>query len=223
MTHVYLYALLSGPPTCEIAGVCAERLRTVAVSGLIALVGDVVDPPVPTAMTLRTQDALLRRVAAELDAVLPVRFGTLVADDAALAEALSLRQPQLVQALGRVAGCEQMTLRVWGDAPMAVPPVPEAGSGPGTRYLAGRRHVHEHARRVPELAPLGRQLADLVREERVERHDRPPLLASVQHLVTRGVGSQYVEIVNAARESLRPWRVSVTGPWLPYAFGEEAA
>jgi len=30
-------------------------------------------------------------------------------------------------------------------------------------------------------------------------------------------------IENAAREALVPWRVSVTGPWLPYAFGEAAA
>jgi len=57
----------------------------------------------------------------------------------------------------------------------------------------------------------------------VERHDRPPLLATVQHLVARGTGARYVEIVDACRVSLRPCRVSVTGPWLPYAFGEEAA
>jgi hypothetical protein len=29
--------------------------------------------------------------------------------------------------------------------------------------------------------------------------------------------------VHDARGSLAPWRVSVSGPWLPYAFGEEAA
>jgi hypothetical protein len=224
MSRVYLYALLSGTPACETGlGVCAERLRIVATGGLVALVGDVVDAPAPSALTLRAQDAVLRRLAIELDAVLPVRFGTLVSDDVALAEALARRQPQLTRALGRVAGCEQMTLRVWGEVAPAEAPTPAAGGGPGTRYLAGRRHAHERARRVPELEPLRIRLADLVREERVERHDRPPLLATVQHLVRRGAGARYVDVVNTARDSLKPWRVSVTGPWLPYAFAEEAA
>jgi hypothetical protein len=76
---------------------------------------------------------------------------------------------------------------------------------------------------VPELDPLRGRLAGLVRGERVERHDRPPLLATVQHLVLRGAGDRYVDAVNDARATLAPWRVSVTGPWLPYAFGEDAA
>jgi hypothetical protein len=222
---VYLYALLSGVPACETGvGVCAEPLRIVSTGGLVALVGDVAEPPEATAITLRAQDAVLRRLATVLDAVLPARFGTIVADDAALADALAPRQPQITRALGRVAGCEQMTVRVWGEAP-AVPSVPIArpAGGPGARYLADRRHAHERARQVPELEPLRRRLGELVREERVERHDRPPLLATVQHLVLRGAGGRYVDEVNAAREGLRPWRVSVTGPWLPYAFGEEAA
>ena len=224
MSRVYLYALLSGPPTCETGlGVCAERLRIVATGGLMALVGDVVEPPTPSALTLRAQDAVLRRVATELDAVLPVRFGTHVTDDVALAEALACRQPQLAQALGRVAGCEQMTLRVWGEVTAAEAPSEAASGGPGTQYLTGRRHAHERARRVPELEPLRSRLEDLVREERVERHDRPPLVATVQHLVRRGASRRYVDVVNAAREHLQPWRVSVTGPWLPYAFGEDAA
>ena len=225
MSRVYLYALLSGPPVCEAGlGVCAEPLRVVAVGGLVALVGDVADPPAPTAVTLRAQDAVLRRLAAGIDGVLPARFGTLVADDAALAEVLERRRSQLAQALSRVAGCEQMTLRVWGETAAAdSAPVGEEASGPGTRYLAGRRQAHERARRVPELEPLRRRLAALVRAERTERHDRPPLLATVQHLVIRGTGRRYLDEVNGARDALRPWRVSVTGPWLPYAFGEEAA
>jgi len=224
MTRVYLYALLSATPSCETGvGVCAERLRVVAVGGLLALVGDVGEPPEPSAVTLRAQDTVLRRLAAGVDAVLPVRFGTLVADDAALAESLAHRQPQLARALGRVSGCEQMTLRVWGEVIAMAPPAGEEAGGPGTRYLAGRRRAHDWAHRVPELEPARRRLGDLVREERVERHDRPPLLATVQHLIPRGAGSRYLDEIDAARDGLRPWRVSVTGPWLAYAFAEDAA
>jgi gas vesicle protein GvpL/GvpF len=225
MSQVYLYALLSAAPSCETGcGVCAEPLRIVTLGGLVALVGDVTETPPASAVTLRAQDAVLRRLAGALDAVLPVRFGTLLTDDAALAEALESRRPQLARALSRVAGCEQMTLRVWGEAPAAPPaPAVPAGGGPGTRYLAGRREAQARAGQVPELAPLRAGLGDLVRDERAERHDRPPLLATVQHLVPRGAGSRYVETVQTTRDALRPWRVSVTGPWLPYAFGEDAA
>jgi hypothetical protein len=224
MSRVYLYALLSGPPSCEAGlGVCAEPLRLVAVSGLVALVGDVTEPPAPSAVVLRAQDTVLRRLTAGVDGVLPARFGTLLADDAALVDALGRRRAALTQALGRVAGCEQMTLRLWGESAGVAAPASPAAGGPGTRYLTGRREAHERARRVPELEPLRGPLADVVREERVERHDRPPLLATVQHLVPRGAGERYVDAVNGARAALAPWRVSVSGPWLPYAFAEAAA
>jgi Gas vesicle synthesis protein GvpL/GvpF len=226
MSRVYLYALLSATPSCECGrGVCAEPLRIVETGGLVALVGDVAEQPAASAVMLRAQDAVLRRLVGVLDAVLPVRFGTLLADDAALVEALAQRRPQLADALGRVAGCEQMTLRVWGEAtePTADPSGGAVGDGPGARYLAGRRQARERARRVPELEVLRQRLGDLVREERAERHDRPPLLATVQHLIARGTSGRYLEAVDGTRDSLRPCRVSVTGPWLPYAFAEDAA
>ena len=37
------------------------------------------------------------------------------------------------------------------------------------------------------------------------------------------VAARYIEAIDAARAALRPWRVSVTGPWPPYAFAEDAA
>jgi hypothetical protein len=211
VSRVYLYGLLGAAPSCEAGvGVCAERLRVVPLGALVALVGDVAEAPAPTAMMLRAQDGVLRRLAGVVDAVLPVRFGTLMADDAALADALAPRGPQLARALALVSGCEQMTLRVWAEVTAAPAPAPEEGSG-------------EWAHRVPELEPARRRLGDLVREERTRRHDRPPLLATVQHLIRRGAAGRYLEEIDAARDGLKPWRVSVTGPWLAYAFAEEAA
>lgn len=223
MSRVYLYALLGAVPSCEAgAGVCAERLRVVPLGELVALVGDVAEAPAPTAVMLRAQDGVLRRLAGVVDAVLPVRFGTLMADDAALAEALAPRGPQLARALALVSGCEQMTLRVWGEVTAAAP-APAAEGVPGTRYLVGRRRAREWAYHVPELEPVRRRLGDLVRGERTRRHDRPPLLATVQHLIPRGAAGRYLEEIDAARDGLKPWRVSVTGPWPAYAFSEEAA
>jgi hypothetical protein len=223
MSRVYLYALLGAAPTCPPgSGVCAEPLRLVALGDLLALVGDVEAVPEANAVTLRAQDTLLRRLAVAVDAVLPARFGTLLDDDTALADSLAPRRQALARALVRVAGCEQMTVRVWGEVTPA--PVPASGEGgPGTRYLASRRQAAARMRQVPELEPARRRLGDLVRDERAERHDRPPLLATVQHLIPRGAAGRYLEEIDAAREALRPCRVSVTGPWLAYAFSEDTA
>jgi hypothetical protein len=224
MSRVYLYALLSATPRAETGvGICDEPLRTVATDALVALVGDVDAIPAVSAAALRAQDTLVSRLAGALDAVLPARFGTVVADDATLVEMLARRRPELTRALARVAGCEQMTLRVWGQAGAPAPPAPAVGDGPGARYLAARRHAHERARQVPELDGLRPALAPLVRDERIERHDRPPLLATVQHLVGRGASASYRTAVEVGAARLSPWRVSVSGPWLPYAFGEAAA
>jgi hypothetical protein len=219
VSGVYLYALLGATPAAGPGvGVCDEPLRIVEIGGLLALVGDVPEALPPSTETLTAQDAVLRRLATVVDAVLPARFGTLLADDAALAEALVPRRGELAQALAQVAGCEQMTLRVWGE--QAAPVAEAAGiePGPGARYLASRRR----ARQVPEVEALRQGLGALIRAERAERHDRPPLLATVQHLVPRGQSARYLAEVEAAAPHLHPWRVTVTGPWLPYAFSEAA-
>jgi hypothetical protein len=63
-------------------------------------------------------------------------------------------------------------------------------------------------------------LAPLVRGERWERHDRPPLLTSVYHLVARESLDRYRTAVAAAAESAGV-RVTSSGPWPPYAFAPD--
>jgi hypothetical protein len=114
-----------------------------------------------------------------------------------------------------------MTLRVWGaPGAVAAPPEPEPAAGPGTRYLAGRRLARARARSAPEVEPLRARLGGLVRDEQVERHERGALLATVQHLIPRGEAARYRAEVDAAAAALAPWRVTVTGPWPPYAFAD---
>jgi len=76
------------------------------------------------------------------------------------------------------------------------------------------------AREAPELEPLRPWLEPLVRAERVTRHDTPPLIASVYHLIDRGAGAAYLAAVE--RVALAAARVVATGPWPPYAFAPEA-
>jgi hypothetical protein len=172
--------------------------------------------------TLLAHDAVVRRLAAEVDAILPVRFGTLLHGERALADAIGERAPRLRAALALVAGREQMTLRVFGTAaPVDAAETPAGERGPGARYLEARRRRARRAAEVPELAPLRPRLAPLVRAEHAERHDAPPLLASVYHLIDRGGADAYREALAAGADALAPTRVSASGPWPPYAFAPE--
>jgi hypothetical protein len=222
MSAVYVYALLGdAPPPDAGAGLRKEPLRVVRVGDLLAAVGEMAEQPAVSETTLRAHDAVVRRLADSVDAILPVRFGSLLSESS-LADLLRARARELSTALALVAGRQQMTLRVLGDTPASAAPVADAPSdaGPGARYLAARRAEWRRAHEVPELAPLRPALVPLVRAERVTRHDTPPLLASVYHLIDRGAAPDY----HAATESavLAPLRVVATGPWPPYAFAPEA-
>lgn len=215
----YVYALVADPPRGDAGpGLEAETLRFVGVGGLLAAVGDMAAAPPVSAATLLAHDAVVRRLAAAVDAILPVRFGTLLADDAALAEAVDARAARLREALALVAGREQMTLRVFGEPAPVADVRPSEALAPGTRYLEARRRQAQRAAEVPELAPLRPHLAPLVRAERAERHGAPPLLASVYHLVDRGAAAAYRAALDAAPRSIR---VVASGPWPPYAFAPQ--
>lgn len=216
---LYVYALVGRPIHRPLGrGLAGERLRLVEAAGLLVAVGNVGRAPRVTAVALRRHDAAVRRLVSRAEAVLPVRFGTVVTDAAALARALAPRVVGLREALALVTGHEQMTLRVYGDVAARSDESTEATGGPGQRYLARRFR----ARRAPEVDPLRHALRGLVSAERVERHERPPLLASVYHLVRRGDSERYLATVAAASARLGAVRVSPSGPWPAYAFAPDA-
>jgi hypothetical protein len=224
MSVLYLYALVGAPPRGDAGrGLRRETLEVLPGPGFQIVAGRMAAAPDPTATTLRRHDAVVRRIAATVDALLPIRFGSAVPDAAAATRMLATRGPELAARLDRVRGREQMTLRVFG-VPAATPRARPAraargaDTGPGTRYLAAQRRRHDPAV-APELDPIRPLLGDLVVEERVQRHRTPPLLASVYHLVPRERRAQYRTRVSQAARRLAPLRLTISGPWPPYAFG----
>ncbi|HXU89808.1 MAG TPA: GvpL/GvpF family gas vesicle protein [Methylomirabilota bacterium] len=220
----YVYALLAEPPRGDTgAGLDAEPLRFIRVDGVLAAVGDMAAAPPVTPTTLRAHDQVVRRLAGLVDAILPVRFGTLLDGEQALADAVAGRAAALRDALALVAGREQITLRVFGDAAPVEDAAPVARElGPGARYLEGRRRQTRRDADVPELAPVRGRLAALVRAERAQRHDVPPLLATVYHLIDRGGAAAYLDAVTAFAAALAPTRAVASGPWPPYAFAPDS-
>ncbi len=216
---LYLYALVGRPVRRPLGrGLGGEALRLIEVARLLVVAGRIDNAPRVTPTALRRHDATVRRLAGRTDAVLPIRFGTVVGDRLALARALAPRAAGLREALALVAGHEQMTLRVYGEAVTTSDESATESAGAGQRYLARRLR----ARRAPEVDPVRRALRGLVSAERIERHERPPLLASVYHLVRRGDSKRYLAAVAAASARLAGVRVSPSGPWPAYAFAPDA-
>jgi hypothetical protein len=231
VSALYLYAVLGEAPAGALGtGLAGERLRLVAGGGVFAAAGDVEAPPSPTPEAVRAHDAVVRHLVALADAVLPARFGTVASDDAALSERLTRAGDGLREALRRVAGREQMILRVYDAATpreaSGAPAREDAGAaaagGPGTRYLAERVRAQRVSAQAHELGPIRAALDRFVSAERVERHETPPLRASVYHLVPRGAAASYTAAVEEAASALAGVRVTVSGPWAPYAFAPDA-
>jgi Gas vesicle synthesis protein GvpL/GvpF len=224
VSGLYVYALTRETPDGALgAGLAGEAIVAVGAAGVIALAGRVATAPEIERTSLEAHDTAVRRLAGLVRGLLPVRFGTVVADENALAEALAVQAGPLREALALVAGREQMTLRAYGmpPAPMeeGAEPADEAGSrGPGARYLVARLRDQRRIEELPALAPVRAALAPLVHAERLERHATPPLVASVYHLIARGKAGDYRARLDAARPALAPMRIAVSGPWPPYAF-----
>ncbi|HEX2224578.1 MAG TPA: GvpL/GvpF family gas vesicle protein [Thermoanaerobaculia bacterium] len=128
---LYVYALVDAEPAGALeTGLAGEALRAVRCGAVWAVAGEMTAPPRVDAASLQAHDGVVRRLAEAADALLPTRFGTQVADEAALAEALAPRAAALAEALEKVRGCVQMTLRVFGTEAAPSPTLPRsAGEG----------------------------------------------------------------------------------------------
>ena len=232
MSPLYLYALVGETPARPLpSGIAREPLRLIDCDGVLAAVGEMAATPPLEADALRGHDAAVRALSGDAG-LLPARFGSVLRDEEELRAALRPRAAALRAALERVRGCEQMTLRMaWGGqesgsngsnertgTATAAVTATDNSHGPGTRYLARRRAEQESARAMPEVARLLDAVADLVREERLESHRRPPLIASAYHLVARGSLEAYRARLDAAAAREGDLHVTVSGPWPPYAF-----
>ncbi|MBI3723386.1 GvpL/GvpF family gas vesicle protein [bacterium] len=229
MSPLYVYALLDGPLRARgLRGLARERVATVRAGSIHAAFGVLEERPAVSRGALEGHDRVVRALAKRPRAVLPVRFGSTVASEAALRDVLSTRERELARALARVRGREQMTLRVFGE-----PRKPEKARshvrepalarGAGARYLERRRREHARSRSIPELDPLRERLSPLIVDERLERHEVGALLGTAHHMVERGRARAYRAAVSRGQSLLATGlRVRVSGPSPPYAFAPEA-
>lgn len=219
MTGLYVYALVHSTLDAKLGtGIAGERLCLLPVGSAAVVAGKMAQPPSISPRSLRAHDETIRRVGLASDAILPFRFGTMVATAKELAAALSPRLGALEKALERTRGCDQMTLRLYAPpvrkSTRPARPARRGGGRRGTQWLRNRSTAYASA----ELAVLREALSPCVLAEALELHDTPPLVASVFHLVRRARLADYDAAIAKLEPRLAPASVVATGPWPPYAF-----
>lgn len=214
MMPLYVYALTDRPAApFEAAG---HQVDFIDIGAVFAAATTMAAMPKLSEAALRDQHDVVGAIAARVEAILPARFGSLVARDE-LERVVGLRREAIAEALALVAGREQMTLRVFGNPEPstleAAPPVTT-----GTEYLQQRAAA---GRMVPTaVLPLADAVRHLVKAERLVRGERG-VLATLYHLVTRGGSAEYQDALEPLRADFPGPGFIVSGPWPPFAFAPE--
>jgi Gas vesicle synthesis protein GvpL/GvpF len=208
---IELYAITDdpGPPLPDVAG-----LRLVPFDGLAAVCTPASEAELSPETLWRHED-VVEALMADRD-LLPVRYGTRLDDDAAVARAMEGRRDELAAALERVRGAVELSVRVVaaGGAPAPSPP-PPAETTSGAEYL--RLRAEAEASRDEAARALGDPLAALARES-AQAQPRPPELFRAAYLVERGTVDSFVAEVRRLQGESPGLAILCTGPWPPYSF-----
>jgi hypothetical protein len=209
---LYVYALAepSLPARMRVLG---RALRVVEIGRVAVIAGS---PPVRAGVAaedVQEQHAMIVELASRTNALLPARYGSTLSQ-AALTSLILQREDDLVEALTLVRGRSQMTVRVFG-APEPAAPVGARSSG--TAFLESLRARARYE--PPEVEAIRRAVRRHVAAERVAPGDGG-VRATIFHLVPRRSIDAYRRAASSAASAL-PYRVTVTGPWPPFAFAPE--
>jgi hypothetical protein len=211
---LYVYALAE-PGLPHRFRVRGRSLRVVTIADVAVITEPCPAPPAATTEVLYEQHAVAIELAKRCPALLPARFGTLMGE-ARLRDAVAKHRAKLLDALSLVRWNRQMTVRVVG-APRTPKPLDDLPST-GTAFLRSRRARAHDA--MAEAAVIRSVLGGLTVAERIEP-DGGGLRVTVFHLVPQKDVEAYLRKASSLQRNLAPHRVTVTGPWPPFAFSPE--
>lgn len=150
--------------------------------------------------------------------IIPVRYGTLLPDEAAVTERLSVAADHYRGLLAELEGCEEMGIRL----PMAKPTIdshPIRPAASGRDYLQSLRRKYSATEQAENAAAaLDAALAGLYRKQRAEAglfNGEPMYLAS--YLVPRDRLDAFLRKLDELADCGN-FKGLISGPWPPYNF-----
>jgi hypothetical protein len=210
---IHLYALLDAdgdvPDVHGLDDACVVGHRA---DGVTAVVSELARPvEASTEAALRHGD-VVEVLASRNDAVLPARFGTAFGGVHALEREVASRSERAREALERVRGCVELSVR----ARLSHVELPESRPAAGRAYLEARHAIYERARRLADVvhAPL----AELSREARWREALAAGGVARAAYLVPADAVAAFRSRVDALERAHPGVTLICTGPWPPYSF-----
>ena len=209
---IELYAITDnpGPPLPDVA----QPLELVAVDALAAVCTHAADADV-SAETLWRHEEVVEALMADRD-LLPVRYGTRLDDERAVARAVEERRDELAAALERVRGAVELSVRVVASGTVPATAI-AADASSGAEYLRLRSRAEGSRERAARA--LHDPLSALARAS-VEGRPRPPELFRAAYLVERDRVESFAAEVAELQEANAGLSILCTGPWPPYSFAE---
>jgi hypothetical protein len=230
----------------EQPGLDGRPLRVVGHAGLLAVICDVpldeygeqglrehLEDLVWLEKVARTHDAVVRAVAARAT-VAPLRLVTVCLDDDRVAERLRAWEEPLREALGRVRGCREWSLKVYvptGPDPESVAAEPSTvAAGSGRAYLE-RKRERARQRNLTErqlaetaealhiaLAARSRASRRLAAQDPQLSGRAEPMILNGAYLVAEADEAAFGALVDELRDRYADVSLEVAGPWAPYSF-----
>jgi Gas vesicle synthesis protein GvpL/GvpF len=221
MSVLYLYAIADPGAQVDVNGLRGADVQSLRVKDVEVIVSehDHVEPSADVD-DLWAHEAVVESAAMGGSAVLPLRLGSVLPDEAAVVALVEERAQEFTRALDRVRGAVEIGVRA---AVMEGGPEPEpervTDERPGTAYLMTRLAQKHRGDEVIDL--VHRPLADLAREHvRLDRSIGNQSSVRLAYLVDEDVVEPFQERVQSLETELEHVRLACTGPWPPYSFAE---
>jgi hypothetical protein len=212
---VLVYAFTDpDPPAIEGTGLSGQPLRLVKLDDVAAVVSDHDAARLEcTGPNLWDFEQVMERLM-QRGAIVPARFGTVLADDDVVRALVRDGHEELTRGLGQVRGAVELGTRVrWRvtTAPAAPIPAPRNGSA----YMTSRVKLHQRAR---ELAQRLDPLAELARDVRVRLAEDDEFPVHEAYLVDRDSLARFTDAIRRLDQREPDIELVCTGPWPPYSF-----
>lgn len=219
---LHLYGIVEPDARCSGSGLDGATLVRIECGDVAAVASEHAQPldPTPVEEALWKHEEVLETLL-EAGPVLPVRFGVRFADREALRVGVEPRGVQLADALERVRGRVEVSVRLLArvDAPTSPPADVGPAAGPGARYLLERLGDEREAAR--KLAAVREKLAPLAVAERTRLLPQPGTPATAAFLVERSDLERFRHEAGELERELDDVALVCTGPWPPYNFAGE--
>jgi hypothetical protein len=215
----YVFALVDVAPDGRLGRGLRGPLRARPMAGAFAIVERRADVPPAELGSLRAHQAVVSRLANAASAILPVRFGTLLEEDA-LDEVLNERDEEIAEAFALVRHRAQFTWR--RDQPSSASRAPQTLKAPGSTG-GGAAYLRRAAKAANTTPPAAfRLLQDRLHAFVVRERFQPAASGTpdtLYQLIEKTAIGRYRAVADAL--TLTAPDVTVSGPWPPFAFAPE--